>query len=151
MLDRRRLLLSAALTLIAAPACAAPAALTIAVYKDPYCGCCTAWAEHLKASGFKVTVDEREDMAAIKTKYGVPDDLASCHTAVIAGYTIEGHVPAEDIKRLFAKKPAGKGLAVPGMPVNSPGMEVPGEPDERYTVWLFQKDGKRSAFATHGG
>jgi hypothetical protein len=151
MLDRRRLLLSAAVTLVAAPACAAPPALAITVYKDPYCGCCTAWAEHLKASGFNVTVEEREDMAAIKTKYGVPDDLTSCHTAVIAGYAIEGHVPGDDIKRFVSQHPAGRGLAVPGMPVNSPGMEVPGEPNERYTVWLFQKDGSRAAFARHGG
>jgi hypothetical protein len=150
MLDRRRMLLSAAVTLMAVPACAAPQALTITVHKDPYCGCCTAWAEHLKASGFDVIVEEHEDMSPIKAKHGVPDDLTSCHTAVVAGYAIEGHVPADDIKRLVAKRIAGKGLAVPGMPVNSPGMEMPGEPDEPYTVWLFQADGKRTAFAKHG-
>ena len=151
MLDRRRFLLAGGALLASAPACTAAPTLAITVYKDPYCGCCTAWAEHLTASGFKVTVEDRDDMAAIKTEHGVPDDLASCHTGVIEGYTIEGHVPAEDIKRLVAKRTAGLGLAVPGMPINSPGMEVAGEPNERYTVWLFQKDGKRASFAEHGG
>jgi hypothetical protein len=90
-------------------------------------------------------------MDALKATLGVPGDLASCHTGVVAGYAIEGHVPAADIKRLLKQKPKAKGLAVPGMPINSPGMEVPGEPNERYTVWLFQADGKRTAFAEHGG
>lgn len=90
-------------------------------------------------------------MNAMKSLLGVPADLSSCHTGVIEGYVIEGHVPAADIKHLVAERPIGKGLAVQGMPVNSPGMEVPGAPDARYTVWLFQADGKRKAFAQHGG
>jgi hypothetical protein len=122
----------------------------IKVYKDPSCGCCTAWGERLSAAGFDVTVEESADMAAIKTKLGVPDDLSSCHTGVIAGYAIEGHVPPDDIKRLVAQQPKAKGLAVAGMPINSPGMEVPGEADEPYTVWLFRADGSREAFARHG-
>jgi hypothetical protein len=133
------------------PACAASTELKIKVYKDPSCGCCTAWADKLTAAGFSVDVEARDDMDALKAKLGVPDDLVSCHTGVINGYVIEGHVPPADIKRLIAKKSTGKGLAVPGMPVNSPGMEVPGEPNEAYTVWLFDKDGKRTAFAQHGG
>jgi len=154
MIDRRSVLLAAGSlwVLAAAGVQAAPAKkLSIKVYKDPLCGCCTAWADKLSAAGFDVAVEAREDMDALKTSLGVPSDLASCHTGVVAGYTIEGHVPPDDIKRLVAKKSKGKGLAVPGMPINSPGMEMPGEPDEAYTVWLFQKDGTRAAFAQHGG
>lgn len=124
---------------------------SIKIYKDPSCGCCTAWVERLESAGFVTQVEERGDMSAVKASLGVPDDMASCHTAVTGGYTIEGHVPPADIKKLLATRPKAKGLAVPGMPVNSPGMEVPGEPNERYTVWLFQADGKRTAFAHHGG
>jgi hypothetical protein len=150
MIDRRALLAAGTL-LTVFPACAAPAALKIKVYKDPSCGCCTAWAEKLTAAGFSVEVEARDDMDALKTRLGVPSDLVSCHTGVINGYAIEGHVPPADIKRLVTTKAKGKGLAVPGMPINSPGMEVPGEADEAYTVWLFDAAGKRSAFAQHGG
>lgn len=124
--------------------------IPIKIYKDPYCGCCTAWATRLSEAGFEVAIEQRQDMAAIKARYGVPDDLTSCHTGAIDGYAIEGHVPADDIKRLLKERPKAAGIAVPGMPVNSPGMEVPGEANERYTVWLFQKDGKRTAFVEHG-
>ena len=150
MIDRRALLAAGAL-LAVLPARAARSELKIKVYKDPSCGCCTAWGERLTAAGFSVEVEARDDMDALKAKLGVPDDLVSCHTGVIKGYAIEGHVPPADIKRLVATRSAGKGLAVPGMPINSPGMEVPGEANERYTVWLFDKAGKRTAFATHGG
>ena len=150
MIDRRALLTAGAL-LALSPARAAAPALKIKVYKDPSCGCCTAWADKLTAAGFSVQVEARDDMDALKAKLGVPQDLVSCHTGVISGYAIEGHVPPSDIKRLVAAKSKGKGLAVPGMPINSPGMEVPGEADEAYTVWLFQKDGTRTAFAQHGG
>ena len=148
MIDRRHLLLAGGALLAAAPAVAK--ARTVKVYKDPSCGCCGAWVTHLQAAGFKTVVDNSTDVGAVKAKYGVPDDLTSCHTGVIDGYAIEGHVPAADIKRLLKAKTKGAGLAVAGMPINSPGMEVPGQPNERYTVWLFQKDGKRTAFATHG-
>jgi hypothetical protein len=124
---------------------------SIKVYKDPSCGCCTAWVEHLRHAGFTATIESREDINNIKTQLGVPSDLTSCHTGVINGYTIEGHVPAADIRHLIASQPKAKGLAVPGMPMNSPGMEVAGEPNERYTVWLFRADGKREAYAKHGG
>ncbi len=150
MLRRRDVLLASAAALAAGPSCAAGAGPSIVVYKDPSCGCCTAWVDRLKAAGFKTDVDDSQDMAAIKAKYGVPEDLTSCHTGVVAGYAIEGHVPAADIKRLLKEKPKALGIAVPGMPVNSPGMEVPGQPDEAYTVWLFAKDGTRTAFAKHG-
>ncbi len=151
MLHRRQLLITTAALFAVAPACSGPIpTLAITIYKDPSCGCCSAWADHLTSAGFTASVDESADMAAIKAKFGVPDDLTSCHTGVVGGYAIEGHVPAEDIKRLLKEKPAALGLAVPGMPVNSPGMEVEGEVGERYTVWLFAKGGKRTAFALHG-
>jgi hypothetical protein len=151
MLNRRDVLLVTAAALAAGPSCAAQASPSIKVYKDASCGCCTVWVDRLDAAGFKTEIDESQDMAAIKAKYGVPDDLTSCHTGVAGGYAIEGHVPPADIKRLLKAKPKALGIAVPGMPVNSPGMEVPGQPDEPYTVWLFAKDGTRSAFAKHGG
>jgi hypothetical protein len=150
MIHRRDLLLAATALSALGVARAKEAPLAIKVYKDPSCGCCTAWGDRLTAAGFTVIVEENSDMGALKAKLGVPDDLSSCHTGVIAGYAIEGHVPPEDVKRLVAKKPIAKGLAVPGMPLNSPGMEVPGEPNEAYTVWLFRKDGSREAFAKHG-
>lgn len=107
----------------------------IRVWKDPNCGCCGGWVEHLRRNGFTATVIETGDMAAIKAQRSVPADLASCHTAEIAGYTIEGHVPASAILRLLAEKPTGRGLAVPGMPIGSPGME--GGAPEVYDVMLF--------------
>jgi len=149
-LDRRTVLLAGAAALLPVACTEASAALTIKVYKDPTCGCCTAWVDHLKQAGFITTTEARDDMNDIKEQLGVPSDLTSCHTGVIDGYAIEGHVPAADIKRLVTTRAAGKGLAVAGMPINSPGMEIPGEPNEPYTVWLFQADGKRTAFAKHG-
>ena len=95
------------------------------VTKDPNCGCCTGWVKHVQAAGFDVEVVESSEINRLKTRLGVPEALASCHTAEIGGYVVEGHVPPAAIKRLLAEKPAGKGLAVPGMPVGSPGMEVP--------------------------
>jgi hypothetical protein len=107
----------------------------ITVWKDPNCGCCGGWVEHLRGNGFVATVIETSDVQSIKAQRGVPAELASCHTAVIAGYTIEGHVPALAIQRLLAEKPSGLGLAVPGMPIGSPGME--GGRPETYDVVLF--------------
>lgn len=105
------------------------------VFRNPTCGCCHKWVDHLTANGFAVTVNDAPSMNAVKARLGVPPELASCHTGEIGGYVIEGHVPAVAIKRLLAEKPAGRGLAVPGMPIGSPGMEG-GEP-ETYEVTLF--------------
>jgi hypothetical protein len=116
-------------------------AAEITVYKSPWCGCCTGWVDHMKANGFSVTVKEREDLSPIKRQYSVPENLESCHTAEIDGYTIEGHVPAEDVMRLLAERPKAKGLAVPGMPIGSPGMEQ-GSEKEAYPVVLFGDDGQ---------
>jgi len=114
---------------------AEPAAL-IKVWKDPNCGCCSGWVEHLRRSGFEVTAIDTADLAAIKTELGVPAALASCHTAKLDTYVIEGHVPAAAIRRLLAERPTALGLAVPGMPVGSPGME--GGTPQAYDVVLFQ-------------
>src|SRR5881394_3894803 len=151
-LSRRVLILGGgAIVCFAVPAAGKPdAALAIKVYKDPQCDCCGAWVDHLKAAGFQVEIEARRDLAQLNKSLGVPDDLTACHTGVIAGYAVTGHVPAADIKRFVAAHPKAKGLAVPGMPANSPGMEMPGQPNERYTVWQFDADGKRSVFAVHG-
>jgi hypothetical protein len=124
-------------------ALASELAAEIAVTKDPSCGCCGAWVEHLKAAGFAVNVTESASVNQLKAKLGVPSELASCHTAEIEGYVIEGHVPATAIRRLLAEKPQGRGLAVPGMPVGSPGMEVASAPPDTYDVVLFGAFGKR--------
>jgi len=114
------------------------------VSKDPNCGCCMGWIEHIRAAGFKITVVEMSDLAPLKSRLRVPKRLASCHTAELDGYVIEGHVPAAAIKRLLIERPHAIGLAVPGMPIGSPGMEVPGAPDEIYEVVLFSPSGQRS-------
>lgn len=113
------------------------------VFRNPTCGCCHKWVDHLIANGFSVTVNDAPLMKAIKARLGVPPELASCHTGEIGGYVIEGHVPAVAIKRLLAEKPSARGLAVPGMPIGSPGMED-GEP-EIYEVTLFG-DGVMQSF-----
>lgn len=118
----------------------------IVVYKSPTCGCCSKWVDHMKANGFRVTAHDTSDMQAVKTKLGVPDAMASCHTSVVNGYVIEGHVPAADIQRLLRDKPKVAGLAVPGMVTGSPGME--GNRSDPYNVMAFG-DGKTSVFARH--
>ncbi len=115
------------------------AATEITVYKSPYCGCCTQWIEHMEEHGFEVTAKNVEDTGAIKQQHGVTRELASCHTAVVDGYVIEGHVPAADVKRLLEERPDVEGLAVPGMPMGSPGMEGPRS--EPYNVVSFDADG----------
>lgn len=117
------------------------------VHKTPWCGCCAAWVAHIEEAGFAVRVEEHEDLTPIKTEAGVPGELQSCHTAMIGGYVIEGHVPAADIARLLEEGPDAIGLAVPGMPAGSPGMEVPGY-SQAYEVVLFTEDG-REVFARH--
>lgn len=126
-----------------------PAAPQIAIHKDPNCGCCKVWAAHLRNAGFKVTEHEEDDMALIKRKLGVPEGKYSCHTAEVDGYVIEGHVPAADIKRLLAERPDAKGLTVPGMPLGSPGMEVPDGRADAYTVELFKADGSSAPYAEY--
>jgi hypothetical protein len=107
------------------------------VTRDPNCGCCAGWIAHVKAARFPVDVIEAADLAPLKAKLGVPESLAACHTAEVGGYVVEGHVPADAIKQLLAERPQAQGLAVPGMPIGSPGMEVAGTPPETYKVILF--------------
>nr|WP_244622939.1 DUF411 domain-containing protein [Microvirga brassicacearum] len=122
----------------------------VMVTKDPSCGCCSAWADHLKQAGFPVEIVETSDINRVKTRLGVPQALESCHTGEVGGYVIEGHVPAASIKRLLAEKPQAVGLAVPGMPVGSPGMEVEGMEPDTYEVVLFGPSGQR-IFARYRG
>lgn len=109
----------------------------VTVSKDPSCGCCTGWAEHIEAAGFPVRIVEAQNMDAIKQQLRVPPALYSCHTAEVDGYVVEGHVPAAAIRRLLTERPAATGLAVPGMPAGSPGMDFPGVTAEPYEVFLF--------------
>jgi hypothetical protein len=120
----------------------------ITVYKSPTCGCCNKWVKHLEDNGFDVKSENVTDVIPYKIKYGVTPQLASCHTAVIAGYTIEGHVPASDIKRLLKEKPAVQGLSVPRMPVGTPGMEQ-GSRKDPYQVISFDRDGRTGVFADY--
>jgi hypothetical protein len=110
------------------------------VWRSPSCGCCGAWIEHMEAAGYSVTVREVDDVMPAKRAAGVPDDLASCHTAMIDGYVVEGHVPADVVDRLLSERPEASGIAVPGMPAGSPGMEVGFE--EPYDVILFGSEGR---------
>ena len=120
------------------------------VHKSPTCGCCNAWIEHMQKAGFKVESRNVDDMTPVKTRVGVPPAKGSCHTAEVGGYFIEGHVPAEDVKRLLAEHPDAKGLTVPGMPGGSPGMELPDGSVHPYVVELVARDGTTSEFARHG-
>jgi len=114
----------------------------ITVHRDPSCGCCSGWVQHLQKAGFHANVTDTRDIDAVKRRLGVPDDLAACHTAEIAGYVIEGHVPAAALKRFLSEKPSASGLAVRGMPVGSPGME--GGKPEPYDVVMFGPSGRRT-------
>jgi hypothetical protein len=121
----------------------------VQVYKDPTCGCCALWVEHLRKAGFTATVADVEDMNAVKTKHGVPRQARSCHTALVGDYVVEGHVPAADVQRLLKLRPSVVGIAVPGMPIGSPGMEVAGMKPQPYDVLVFDKAGQTTVFASH--
>jgi hypothetical protein len=125
---------------------------SIHVVKDPGCPCCNGWIGHLRDNGFRVTFEEQsiEDLTAFKRERGITDKLASCHTAIIGDYTIEGHVPAEDIRRFLAERPDAVGLSVPGMPYGSPGMGPESE-REAYNVFLIQRSGLTEVFASYEG
>lgn len=126
---------------------------TLIVNKSPTCSCCGRWVEHMRAAGFEVEVrnfPERHALHALKERLGVPASKRSCHTAQIGGYFIEGHVPAEDVKRLLAEHPDARGLTVPGMPRGTPGMEVPDGSVDPYTVELVANDSSTTPFAKHG-
>lgn len=129
------------------PDASATARPTVTVYKSPTCGCCTKWVEHLQAYGFTVTSRDTDDMTTVKDANGVPDRLQSCHTALVGGYVIEGHVPAATIDRLLRERPRIAGLAVPGMPAGSPGMEV--GVTEAYDVIAYEAGGSTRVYESH--
>lgn len=135
--------LAATLAAAARPAAQGPA---MTVYKSPTCGCCAKWVDHMKVAGFQVRVQDMDDLTEIKQASGVPLRLRTCHTAVIGSYVIEGHVPADLVKKMLAEKPRVTGIAVPGMPVGSPGMES-GNEKAAYDVLLFDKTGKTTVYA----
>ncbi len=148
-IDRRRFVISTALApfLLTKANAEAPA---MVVHKTSTCGCCGAWVDHMRKAGFALDVKDvtQEDLNSIKSRLGIRPELASCHTAVIDGYFVEGHVPAEDVKRLLSERPAGSGLSVPGMPVGSPGMEMGSQKDPFDTI-LIGKNGETTVFAKH--
>ena len=133
-----------------APAVIAKTRPQVEVWKDPNCGCCKEWVDHLQANGFQVKVYDSGNAQARK-RLGIPEQLGSCHTASISGYAIEGHVPAADIHRLIKEKPRAVGLAVPGMPVGSPGMDAPiyGGRKDPYDVLLVLKDGSTRTYQSY--
>lgn len=144
----RRMNVLAATLLLAGMSLNVWAGPEITVYKSPTCGCCNKWVKHLEDNGFDVKSKNVKDVIPYKIKYGVTPQLASCHTAVIDGYTIEGHVPASDIKRLLREKPAVQGLSVPQMPVGTPGMEQ-GARKDPYKVISFDRDGRTGVFTDY--
>jgi hypothetical protein len=144
-MKRRHLLQLLGSGLLLAPLVAHSAAPVIDVYKTATCGCCKIWIEHLEAHGFKVNAHDVASPSDWREKFGIPAEYGSCHTGMVNGYAIEGHVPAKEIKRLLAAKPKARGLAVPGMPLGSPGMEGPRK--DPYDVLLVKPDGKTSVFA----
>lgn len=148
-LSRRGVLACLSSLALAGPLRAAEPLPEVAVTKDPSCSCCEAWVTHIRAAGFPVQVTNAP-VNPLKVRLGVPRALASCHTAQVAGYVIEGHVPAEAVVRLLAEKPEAIGLAVPGMPVGSPGMEVEGMAPDTYDVVLFGSSGTQT-FARYQG
>ena len=138
-----------ALTSLGAAAQQKQAAPLVEVFKTPTCGCCSKWVEHMRTSGFIVRTTDMNDLSQIKASRGVPAQVQSCHTAVVNGYVVEGHVPAADVQRLLKEKPAIAGIAVGGMPAGSPGMEFPGVKAQPYDVMAFEKSGTTRVFAKH--
>lgn len=122
----------------------------VTVHKSPTCGCCSAWVEHMRGAGFEVDVVDTEDLETIRKAVGVPAGKASCHTAQVDGYFVEGHVPAADVVRLLRERPAAKGLTVPGMPIGSPGMEIPSGLVQPYSVLLVGEGGSTREYSRHG-
>ena len=122
----------------------------VTVFKSPSCGCCGAWINHMEANGFMVEAENVADPVAVKQERSVPQELYSCHTAVVDGYTIEGHVPAAEIERLLAERPDIAGLAVAGMPIGSPGMETEGVANQPYDVIAFDEAGNMEVYASYG-
>lgn len=133
-------------------ACSAPSpggSPTVTVYKSPTCECCSRWVTHLQEHGFATQIVSERDLRGVRSRLGVPEELAACHTAEVGGYLVEGHVPASDIRRLISEQPKAKGIAVPRMPIGSPGMEM-GDRTEPYAVLLFGDTNEATVFSRHG-
>lgn len=144
---KRRVLLQTLLLGVMTPLVArAEKKIRINVYKTATCGCCADWITHLEQNGFEVVAQNVPKTGPYRSRFGVPPDLASCHTAEVDGYALEGHVPAQEIRRLLSERPKALGLAVPGMPVGSPGMEVEGTRRDAYDVVLFGEGGSRRVY-----
>ncbi len=144
----RRFLLTAA---VMGGVSQAQAARVLTVHKTPGCGCCDGWAQHMRAGGFTVTVIETDTLDRVRREAGVPDTMAGCHTGFSGLHVIEGHVPAAAVERLLSAPSAWAGIAVPGMPIGSPGMEVPDQTPETYQIWAWQRGGSPTRFATARG
>jgi hypothetical protein len=152
MISRRFLLAGCLVSIAACARTPDDAAKTrVVVWKNVSCGCCKLWVRHLEENGFTVQAHDIDNMGPTKERVGIPAAMGSCHTGEVGGYFVEGHVPAEDIKRLLRERPDAKGLTVPGMPVGSPGMEQPSGLVQPYDVFLVAKDGSTSVYAHHGG
>lgn len=126
----------------------AQASSEVVVYKTPTCGCCSKWVTHLEEAGFTVKTTDLPDLTQIKKQFGVPGKLQSCHTAIVDGYLVEGHVPADVVSKMLNEKPEIAGISVPGMPIGSPGMEVEGRPNDKYDIIAFDKTGNTSVYAS---
>jgi hypothetical protein len=137
--------LAAAVALAAAGAPQAQQAPSVMVYKTATCGCCSKWVEHMRSQGFEVKTEDVDNISRVKATHGVPSEVGSCHTSLVGGYVIEGHVPADAVHRLLREKPKVTGIAVAGMPAGSPGMEVPGRKDA-YNIVTFDKSGPTGVF-----
>jgi hypothetical protein len=153
MISRREFLAGtagfAALSAVARPLLALSAASLVRVYKSPACECCAHWVDHLKLNGFRTETHDVDPVDPVKDRYGVPEPLRSCHTALVDDYVLEGHVPADDIQRLLKERPKVVGLAVPGMPRSAPGMYRPGDAKVPYEVLAFQRSGATTSYAKH--
>ena len=149
MKSTMRWALAALLTTSVTTAAQQPSAV-VDVYKTPTCGCCSKWVAHLRASGFTVKTTDVETTGPIQGRHGVPPEVRSCHTALVGGYVVEGHVPAAEVKRLLKQRPKVAGIAVAGMPTGSPGMEVEGVDAQPYHVVSFDRTGRIDVFATYG-
>lgn len=153
MISRRRFLAQTAgligVAAAARPLLAVSPGPVVTVYKSPDCTCCTHWVDHLKLNGFRTEVHDLDSVDPIKDRYGVPQPLRSCHTALVEGYVLEGHVPADDVQRLRKERPKVAGLAAPGMPPSAPGMYRPGDPKTPYQVLAFEKSGVTTVYSKH--
>ena len=129
---------------------AEPSLPGVTVHKSATCGCCQLWVDRLRGAGFTVEVRNEDNLNEVKQRVGIPYGMGSCHTAEVAGYFVEGHVPIEDVQRLLRERPDAKGITVPGMPAGSPGMEVPSGQVQPYDVLLVGRDGSTSVFSHHG-